>query len=199
MREIVTAALNEASSALAALMADERAQTAIADAGRLLVAACSSGNRIFSCGNGGSMCDAMHFAEELSGRFRRDRPALAAVAISDPAHITCTANDYGFDQVFSRYVEAHGREGDVLVAISTSGESRNVLHAADRARAMGLKIVALTGKPGSSLGRAAHVEVCTPAGTYSDRVQELHIKVIHILLELVERAMFPGNYAHEAA
>ena len=199
MHEIVTAALNEASSALEALRANERAQTAIADAGRVLVAACSSRNRIFSCGNGGSMCDAMHFAEELSGRFRLDRPALAAVAISDPAHITCTGNDYGFDHVFSRYVEAHGREGDVLVAISTSGESRNVVLAADRAHALGLRVIALTGKVGSTLGRAADVEICTLAGTYSDRVQELHIKVVHILIELVERAMFPANYGHEAA
>jgi D-sedoheptulose 7-phosphate isomerase len=199
MHEIVTAALNEASSALEALRANERAQTAIADAGRVLVAACSSRNRIFSCGNGGSMCDAMHFAEELSGRFRLDRPALAAVAISDPAHITCTGNDYGFDHVFSRYVEAHGREGDVLVAISTSGESRNVVLAANRAHALGLRVIALTGKVGSTLGRAADVEICTPAGTYSDRVQELHIKVVHILIELVERSMFPANYGHEAA
>jgi D-sedoheptulose 7-phosphate isomerase len=199
MREIVTTALNEASSALAGLRADERAQAAIADGGRLLIAALLSRNRVFSCGNGGSMCDAMHFAEELSGRFRRDRPALPAVAISDPAHITCTGNDYGFDQVFSRYVEAHGREGDVLLAISTSGESRNVVLAADRAHALGLKVIGLTGKAGSTLGRAADVEICTPAGTYSDRVQELHIKVIHILIELVERAMFPANYAHQAA
>jgi len=190
MREIVTTALNEASSALEGLRVDERAQAAIADGGRLLIAALLSRNRVFSCWNGGSMCDAMHFAEELSGRFRRDRPALPAVAISDPAHITCTGNDYGFDQVFSRYVEAHGREGDVLVAISTSGESRNVVLAADRAHALGLKVIGLTGKAGSTLGRAADVEICTPAGTYSDRVQELHIKVIHILIELVERAMF---------
>ena len=199
MREIVTAALSEASAALAGLRADERAQTAIADAGRLLVAAFLSRNRIFSCGNGGSMCDAMHFAEELSGRFRRDRSALAAVAISDPGHITCTGNDYGFDHVFARYVEAHGREGDVLLAISTSGESRNVVLAADRAHTLGLRVIGLTGKVGSTLGRSADVEICTPAGTYADRVQELHIKVIHILIELVERAMFPANYAHQAA
>jgi len=199
MREIIAAALSEASAALAGLRADERAQTAIADAGLLLVAAFLSRNRIFSCGNGGSMCDAMHFAEELSGRFRRDRPALAAVAISDPGYITCTGNDYGFDHVFSRYVEAHGREGDVLLAISTSGESRNVVLAADRAHALGLRVIGLTGKVGSTLGRSADAEICTPAGTYADRVQELHIKVIHILIELIERAMFPANYAHQAA
>jgi D-sedoheptulose 7-phosphate isomerase len=199
MRQTVVTALNEATAALARLTADEPAQVAIADAGRLLVAAFQSRNRAFSCGNGGSMCDAMHFAEELSGRFRRDRPPLAAVAISDPSHITCTANDYGFDQVFSRYLEAHGRRGDVLLAISTSGESQNVLVAAHLARELGIRVIGLTGKVGSTLGRTADLEICTPGGAYADRAQELHIKVIHILIELVERAMFPANYAHEAA
>ena len=199
MRETITAALNQASSALARLQADGPALAAISEAGELLAAAFRSRNRVFSCGNGGSMCDAMHFAEELSGRFRSDRPALAAVAISDPSHITCTGNDYGFDQVFSRYLEAHGRPDDILLAISTSGESRNVLLAANRARELGLKVIALTGKEGSILGRAADVEICTPGGAYADRAQELHIKVIHILIELVERAMFPANYAVELA
>ena len=199
MRETITAALNQASSALARLQADGPALAAISEAGELLAAAFRSRNRVFSCGNGGSMCDAMHFAEELSGRFRRDRPALAAVAISDSSHITCTGNDYGFDQVFSRYLEAHGRPDDILLAISTSGESRNVLLAAKRARELGLKVIALTGKEGSTLGRAADVEICTPGGAYADRAQELHIKVIHILIELVERAMFPANYAVELA
>ena len=199
MRETITAALNQASSALARLQADGPALAAISEAGELLAAAFRSRNRVFSCGNGGSMCDAMHFAEELSGRFRRDRPALAAVAISDSSHITCTGNDYGFDQVFSRYLEAHGRPDDILLAISTSGESRNVLLAAKRARELGLKVIALTGKEGSTLGRAADVEICAPGGAYADRAQELHIKVIHILIELVERAMFPANYAVELA
>jgi len=199
MRETITAALNQASSALARLQADGPALAAISEAGELLAAAFRSRNRVFSCGNGGSMCDAMHFAEELSGRFRSDRPALAAVAISDPSHITCTGNDYGFDQVFSRYLEAHGRPDDILLAISTSGESRNVLLAANRARELGLKVIALTGKEGSILGRAADVEICTPGGAYADRAQELHIKVIHILIELVERALFPANYASELA
>jgi D-sedoheptulose 7-phosphate isomerase len=195
MHETIVTALSEAAAALDGLRGDARVQAAIAEAGRLLVAALSSRNRVFSCGNGGSMCDAMHFAEELSGRFRRDRPALAAVAISDPAHITCTGNDFGFDHVFSRYVEAHGREGDVLLAISTSGESRNIVLAASRAHAAGLKVIGLTGRADSTLGRAADVAICTPAGAYADRVQELHIKVIHILIELVERELFPANYS----
>jgi D-sedoheptulose 7-phosphate isomerase len=132
----------------------------------------------------------MHFAEELSGRYREDRAALPAQAISDPGHLTCVGNDYGYERVFARYMEAHGRAGDVLLAISTSGTSANVLRAAEAARARGVKVIALTGKPGTTLGALADVEVCTPGGRYADRVQELHIKVIHILIELVERALF---------
>jgi len=135
------------------------------------------------------MCDAMHFAEELTGRFRRDRRPLAALAISDPGHLTCTANDFGYEQVFARFVRAHGRAGDVLVAISTSGASANVLAAAEAARELAMPVISLTGRPGSPLGRLAQVDVCTPAGRFSDRVQELHIKVIHVLIELVEHAL----------
>ena len=141
------------------------------------------------------MCDAMHFAEELSGRYRLNRKALAAVAISDASHLSCVANDYGYEQVFSRYVEAHGRAGDCLVGISTSGTSRNVLAAAEAAKAAGVKVIALTGRPGSPLGALADIEICTPAGKFADRVQELHIKVVHILIELIERELFPENYA----
>ena len=159
-----------------------------------MVAAFKQGGRVFSCGNGGSMCDAMHFAEELSGKFRNERAGLAAAAISDPAHMTCTGNDFGFDEVFSRYVACHGRQGDVLLAISTSGKSPNILKAAQEAQARGMKVVALTGKPGSPLSEVCDLEVCTPGGRYADRVQELHIKVIHILIELVEREMFPDLY-----
>jgi D-sedoheptulose 7-phosphate isomerase len=135
------------------------------------------------------MCDAMHFAEELTGRFRRDRRPLAALAISDPGHLTCTANDFGYPEVFARFVQAHGRAGDVLLAISTSGSSANVLAAAEAARERSMPVIALTGRPGSPLARLAQVEVCTPAGRFADRVQELHIKVIHVLIELVEHGL----------
>ena len=166
MREIVTAALSEASAALAGLRADERAQTAIADAGRLLVAAFLSRNRLFSLPGMAGRCATRCTSPKSCRVVRRDRSALAAVAISDPGHITCTGNDYGFDHVFARYVEAHGREGDVLLAISTSGESRNVVLAADRAHTLGLRrVIGLTGKVGSTLGRSADVEICTPTGT----------------------------------
>jgi len=191
MRSEIEAALTEAADAVTRLRANDQVLTAIEAAAGILTTAFRERRRVFSCGNGGSMCDAMHFAEELSGRFRADRPPLAAVAISDPAHLTCTANDYGFDQVFARYLEAHGTKGDVLVAISTSGRSPNVLAAATRAKAQGMSIVALTGTAGSPLGALADVEICTPVGRYSDRIQELHIKVLHILIELVERTLFP--------
>ena len=160
----------------------------------MLVGTLRDNGRVLSCGNGGSLCDAMHFAEELSGRFRRDRRALSAMAASDPSHLTCVANDFGYDQVFSRFVEAHGRRNDTLLAITTSGRSPNVLAAAVRARAIGMHVIGLSGKRDSPLASLVDVEICTPAGTFSDRVQELHIKVIHLLVEIVERALFPENY-----
>jgi D-sedoheptulose 7-phosphate isomerase len=138
------------------------------------------------------MSDAMHFAEELTGRYRDDRPPIAAMAVSDPGHLSCTANDYGYEQVFARFVEAHARPGDALVAISTSGRSPNVLRAAEAARARDTLVVALTGRPGSALADLADIEVCTPAGRYADRVQELHITVLHILVEIIERRLAGG-------
>lgn len=161
----------------------------IVDAAELLAATLRAGGRILSCGNGGSMCDAMHFAEELSGRFRENRPGLGAMAISDPSHLSCTANDFGYDHVFSRFVEAFARPGDALVAISTSGSSENVRRAAEAARANGIRVVALTGRHGSPIGALADVDVCTPGHAYADRVQEAHGLVIHILIELIEQAV----------
>ena len=194
MSSIVKGALGEGRLALEELLGNEQTLTNIEEAGKLLAKSFLSGNRVFSCGNGGSMCDAMHFAEELSGRFRNDRPPLAAASISDPSHITCTANDYGYEQIFARYVSCHGQKGDVLLAISTSGKSGNVIEAAKAARQRGLSVIGLTGRKDAPLDELADVLICTPAGKYADRVQELHIKVIHILIELVERELFPKNY-----
>lgn len=188
----VRAALDEAAQALDALRRDEAAQAAVARAAKLLADCFAAGHKAMSCGNGGSMCDAMHFAEELSGRFRDDRPAYPAVAISDVTHMSCVGNDYGFERVFARFVEAHGQPGDVLLAITTSGTSRNVVAAAQAAKARGVGVIALTGKRGSPLEALADVAIVTPGGRYADRVQELHIKVIHILIELVERHMAPA-------
>lgn len=156
-------------------------------AGEAMVAALKSGGKIISCGNGGSMCDAMHFAEELTGRYRDNRPGIAAISISDPSHLSCVGNDYGYEFVFSRYVEAVGREGDVLLAISTSGNSGNVLKAAEAARAKGMHVVGLTGKDGGKLAPLCDVEVRVPWNGYADRVQEIHIKVIHSLIDYIER------------
>lgn len=140
------------------------------------------------------MCDAMHFAEELTGRYRLDRPALAATAISDVGHLTCVGNDLGYEQIFSRYLEAHGHEGDCLVALSTSGTSKNIVVAAQAAQSLGIHVIVLSGRQSTSLASLATVYICTPTGTFADRVQELHIKVLHILIELIERHFFPENY-----
>ena len=195
MTFVVRAALDEAAAALDRLRADDTALARIGQAGELLAAAFAAGGRVFSCGNGGSMCDAMHFAEELTGRFRDDRPGYAAAAISDPGHLSCVANDYGYERVFARYLRAHARAGDVLLAISTSGASRNVVAAAQEARELQMRVIALTGRDGTPLAEAADIAIVTPGGRYADRVQELHIKVIHILIELVERRLAPGNYS----
>lgn len=192
--EVVRSTLQQAQSALDALLANESMLAEVARAGRLLADTFRAGGKVYSCGNGGSMCDAMHFAEELTGRYRDDRPGYAAAAIADASHLSCVGNDYGYEQVFARYVAAHGRAGDVLLAITTSGTSKNVVAAARKARDLGVKVIALTGKPGTPICELADIAIVTPGGKYADRVQELHIKVIHILIELVERELAPQNY-----
>lgn len=197
MRSHIESALRDAQKSLSDLLADSRTQDSIGAAASLLIETFAGRGRVFACGNGGSMCDAMHFAEELTGRYRKDRAALAATAISDPGHLTCVGNDLGYEQVFSRYLEAHARTGDCLVALSTSGSSKNILRAAQAAQAAGAAVIGLTGRVDAALERHCNVHICTPAGKYADRVQELHIKVLHILIELVERHYFPENYARE--
>ncbi len=195
MLEHVKASFASAREALQSLLDDQATLAKIAQGGELLAQTFKAGGRVYSCGNGGSMCDAMHFAEELSGKFRGERAPLPAMAISDPAHLTCAANDFGYDSVFARFVEAHGRPGDVLLAISTSGTSKNIIAAAEAAHRGKVKVLALTGRTGTKLGQMADLEICTPGLTsYSDRIQELHIKVIHTLIELCERQLFPENY-----
>jgi D-sedoheptulose 7-phosphate isomerase len=158
-------------------------------AGNIMVGAIQSGKKIISCGNGGSLCDAMHFAEELSGRFRNDRPAYPAIAISDPSHITCVSNDYGYEAIFSRFIEGLGNQGDVLLAISTSGNSANVVKACVAAREKGMKIVSLTGRNGGKVAGLSDVELRAPISEYADRVQEIHIKIIHSLIQYIELRM----------
>ncbi len=192
---VVKTTLQEARAALDALLANDAMLGEIERAGALLADTFKAGGKVYSCGNGGSMCDAMHFAEELTGRYRDDRPGYAATAIADASHLSCVGNDYGYEQVFARYVQAHGRAGDVLLAITTSGTSKNVVAAAKKAREIGVKVIALTGKPSTPITELADIAIVTPGGTYADRVQELHIKVIHILIELVERKLAPSNYS----
>lgn len=177
----------ESQKTLTSFIADENNFSTIEAAGNLLVKAFESGNKVISCGNGGSMCDAMHFAEELSGRFRNDRKALPAVSISDASHISCVGNDYGYDKVFSRYIEALGNNGDVLLAISTSGNSKNVIEAIHAAKQKGMNVIALTGKDGGKIKDLCDVEIRAPFSEYADRAQEIHIKVIHCLIEYVEQ------------
>lgn len=181
--------LKEAAAMLQQFSADQKNIDAIEKAGKQLSDAFKNGNKVISCGNGGSMCDAMHFAEELSGRFRENRKALPAISISDPSHISCVGNDYGFDQVFSRFIEAMGTKGDVLLAISTSGNSVNVINAINAAKQKGMHVIALTGKDGGKIASLCDIEIRTPQSKYADRVQEIHIKVIHTLIQLVESSL----------
>ena len=186
LRNIITDGLAEAKSELDAFINDPFTASSIMEAANLMATCLTQGGKIISCGNGGSLCDATHFAEELTGRFRDDRRPLPAMAINDPAYITCVGNDYSFEDVFSRWVEAFGKTGDILLTISTSGSSKNILKAAEAARSLGMKVVALTSKKGKSLAELADVVVAAPDAPHSDRIQEIHIKVIHILIQSIE-------------
>jgi D-sedoheptulose 7-phosphate isomerase len=183
----------EAQKILNEFISDSGNFESIEKAGDMLVQALNNGNKILSCGNGGSMCDAMHFAEEMTGRFRRNRKALPAMAISDSSHITCTANDNGYDSVFSRYLEALGNKGDVLLAISTSGNSANIVEAVNVAKNKGLDVIALTGKDGGVLSGLSDVEIRVGHFGWSDRIQEIHIKIIHTLIDYVETKLNIGQ------
>lgn len=183
----------EAKSLLETFLADETQLEHIKQAGIMMAHAIRNGHKIISCGNGGSMCDAMHFAEELSGLFREERRALPAIAVSDPSHLTCAGNDYGFEAIFSRFIEAIGQPEDILLAISTSGNSDNVVNAAREARNKGMKVVGLTGKEGGKLAGLCDLEIRAPHSEYSDRIQEIHIKIIHSIIVMVEYELTKGK------
>ncbi len=187
MKDLITAELKEAQETLNKFLDDPAHISQIEKAADLMSVAILSGKKILSCGNGGSHCDAMHFAEELTGRYRENRRALPAIAISDPSHLSCVSNDFGYEFVFSRYVEGVGQEGDVLLGLSTSGNSKNIMNAFEAAKNKGMKTVALTGKDGGKLGPMADVEIRVPHFGYADRIQEIHIKVIHIFMLLIEK------------
>lgn len=181
--------LNQSVDVLTQFISDENNLKAIEAAALLLADSFKQGGKVLSCGNGGSHCDAMHFAEELTGRYRENRPSYPAIAISDVSHISCVGNDFGFESIFSRYLEGVGQKGDVLLGITTSGNSANVIKAIHTAKAKGMKVIALTGKDGGKVNGLADVEIRVPHFGYADRVQEIHIKVIHILILLIEQEM----------
>ena len=191
----VRAAFEEAQATLAAFLSDPACLDGVQRFVERAAATLERGGLLMACGNGGSMCDAMHFAEEWTGRFRRDRAALPALAFSDASQLTCIANDFGFEAVFARSVEAYGKPGDLLVAISTSGSSPNILAAIETAKKKGIATVGLLGKGGGKARALVDVPIVVPRAETSDRIQEVHIKVLHIAIEAVERRMFPANYA----
>lgn len=187
MLDIIRQELTEAQTVLDTFLSNPDHLSAIEQAAVLMADALKNGRKIISCGNGGSHCDAMHFAEELSGRYRDNRRSLAAIAISDVSHISCVSNDYGYEFVFSRFIEGLGNEGDVLLGLSTSGNSGNIIRAVDAARQKGMKVILLTGKDGGKLAGQADVEIRVPHFGYADRIQEIHIKVIHLFILLIEK------------
>ncbi len=194
MLDVWTGALREAQETLERFLSSPSNLAKCQQFSEILIDAYIKNSTVFSCGNGGSHCDAMHFAEELTGRYRRDRKPLGALALGDPSHVTCVSNDYGFKYIFSRQVEALGRPGDILLGLSTSGNSENVILAVQAARAKGMKTIGLLGKGGGRLKELVDLDLVVPAET-SDRIQEIHIKLIHIVIETVERKLFPEHYA----
>lgn len=192
--EFIKKSLSEAQDTLQKTLSDLAFLGSLEQAIQLLVKTFREDGRVMSCGNGGSLCDSMHFAEELTGRYRKDRKPLGATSIMDPSHMSCVANDFGYEHIFSRFVEGWGKEGDTLLAISTSGNSANVIKATESAKAKGMKVIGLLGKEGGKLKDIVDIPLIVPS-PITDRIQEIHIKCIHIMIEGVERDLFPENYS----
>ncbi len=188
-QDLIKSELTEAADVLNKFLSDDHNIAQIEAAAKAIADSFKQGGKVLSCGNGGSHCDAMHFAEELTGRYRENRPGYPGIAISDPSHLSCVSNDFGYDFVFSRYVEAVGSAGDVLFGLSTSGNSGNILKAIEAAKAKGMKTIALTGKDGGKMAGLADIEIRVPHFGYADRIQEIHIKIIHIVIQLIEKEM----------
>ena len=191
--QVILNSLREAQSALEQLLSNTATIDAICEGAHLLIETFEADKKVFSCGNGGSMCDAMHFAEEMTGQYRKRRRGFPVSAISDPGHLTCVGNDFGFEEVFSRYILSHGKAGDCLVAISTSGSSPNILKAVRAAHSLGMRVIGLGGRFNSPLMQEADIAICAPA-EFADRAQEIHIKILHIFIEIIERHFCPENY-----
>ncbi len=186
-REVITTEFKQAAHVLEKFMGNDHNLLLIEQASKAIADSINSGGKVISCGNGGSHCDAMHFAEELTGRYRENRRAIPALCISDPSHISCVSNDFGYEFIFSRYIEALGNKGDVLLGLSTSGNSMNIIRAAEAAKEKGMKVIILSGKDGGKLAPLADVELRVSHHGYADRIQEVHIKIIHILMLLIEK------------
>lgn len=188
-QDLIRSELTEAAQVLNDFLSDDKNLQDIESAAKMIADSFKQGGKVLSCGNGGSHCDAMHFAEELTGRYRENRPGYPGIAISDPSHLSCVSNDFGYEYVFSRYLEAVGSKGDVLFGLSTSGNSGNILKAMEAAKSKGMKTIALTGKDGGKMAGIADVEIRVPHFGYADRIQEVHIKIIHIVIQLIEKEM----------
>ena len=186
---IIATELAEAAALLTKFLSEPTHLLKIEEASMAIANSVKGGGKVISCGNGGSHCDAMHFAEELTGKYREPRKAIPAICISDPSHISCVSNDYGYEFVFSRYLEALGNKGDVLLGISTSGNSANIIRAAQTAKEKGMKVIILSGKDGGKLAPLADIELRVPHFGYADRIQEIHIKIIHIMMLLIEKQL----------
>ncbi len=186
-REVIASEFKQAAHVLEKFMGNDHNLLLIEEAAKAISDSINNGGKVISCGNGGSHCDAMHFAEELTGRYRENRRAIPALCVSDPSHISCVSNDYGYEFIFSRYIEALGNRGDVLLGISTSGNSMNIIRAAEAAKEKGMKVIILSGKDGGRLAPLADVELRVSHHGYADRIQEIHIKIIHILMLLIEK------------
>lgn len=193
MNDYIKNSLAEAFTTLNSFIEDKENLKILSASIETLSESFASGSRAFSCGNGGSMCDAIHFAEELTGRFRKNRMPLPAMAISDPGHITCVANDFGYENIYSRHLEAWGKKGDILVAISTSGNSENIINAVKMAHQKEMKVIGLLGKGGGQLKSLVDFPLVINSNV-ADRIQEMHIKLIHIFIEGIERKLFPTHY-----
>jgi D-sedoheptulose 7-phosphate isomerase len=193
MKENIRNSCSIAVQAITGFFRNEYNVARIVQASQLIATCFKNSNKVLICGNGGSACDAMHFAEEFTGRFRKDRKALPVISLTDSSHITCVGNDYGFEEIFARGVEAYGKSGDILVGISTSGNSENVIKAIDKAKKLGMQVISLLGKDGGKLAGIADLEFIVNAET-TDRIQEVHMTVLHLVIEGVERLLFPNNY-----
>lgn len=188
IRNTFDRSLREAQETLATFREAPEALDACVAFGEAIAQTYRDGRKAMAAGNGGSMADALHFAEELTGRFRKERRALPAMALGEATHLTCVSNDYGFDHVFSRLVEAFGQSGDLLVLLSTSGNSRNLALAAEAAQARGVRVVGMLGRGGGALAPLCDLVVMAPGET-SDRIQEIHMMVLHVAIEAAERSL----------